>query len=239
MYFGKDLILVAGAPGSRWSAVCRALYSNLDINLSDHRPEYNYEKNLLANNKSKKFSSHLGAYWGPYHDQGHSFDQLDQMSKEDVVNEFKKPYKNWATGKKIIKSHWFSYHLPLLERMFPEATIVGVYRSTDECYDWWHKLGGWDITYPNYDWYIDNEKLKVQIEIENQHLKNYFNSFKKYQDINILFNDLKLTDKIRSIEEYVKIDKRFFDNRDITEDYRNLLNELICAGKFIGIKNDR
>lgn len=238
MYQGEDLILVTGAPGSRWSGFCRALSAHPNINLSDHKTEYNYSKIINTDTGLKKFSSHIGAYWGPYHDQGHNFDRLDQMSKDTVVQEFKKPFRNWEYGYKIIKSHWFSYHLPILRDMFPKAIIIGIHVSDTECFKWWHKVGGWNISYPHYDWYQDDNKLLKQISIENKNIKKYFNNLKQYNTLTEVLDDLNFDHSLIDENSYRNIDPCFFDSWINGKHYLDLINGIIKVSKIVGIDNN-
>jgi len=34
--------------------------------------------------------------------------------------------------------------------------------------DWWLEAGGWDITYPDYSWYKDDETMFARICEQNQ-----------------------------------------------------------------------
>jgi hypothetical protein len=52
--------------------------------------------------------------------------------------------------------------------MFPESTIVACLRDCDDCMEWWKKAGGWDITYPSYEWYKDDIKMKHEIYWQNK-----------------------------------------------------------------------
>lgn len=169
-YEGDDLIIAMGAPGSRWSGSIRAIQASVDVNTSDDDSERIYD---LVDGEMP-LGWHRGAYWGPYHEFGNNFDCLDDLTKEEVVSEFKRPFSNWNYGIKIIKSHWFSYHIPLLCEWFPKAKFIAFYMDDKFCFDWWHKVGGWNITYPHYDWYKNDERMQLQIEIENSCIQQEF-----------------------------------------------------------------
>ena len=171
-YEGNDLIIAMGAPGSRWSGSIRAVQASVDINTSDDDSERIYD--LIDG--EMPLGWHRGAYWGPNHEFGHNFDCLDELTKEEVIEEFTRPFTNWEPGIKIIKSHWFSYHIPLLREWFPQAKLIAFYMPDNFCFDWWHKVGGWNITYPHYEWYENDERMRSQIEIENACIQQYFPS---------------------------------------------------------------
>lgn len=131
-YEGDDLIIAMGAPGSRWSGSIRAIQTSVDVNTTDDDSERIYD---LVDGEMP-LGWHRGAYWGPYHEFGNNFDRLDDLTKEEVVSEFKRPFSNWNHGIKIIKSHWFSYHIPLLREWFPKAKLIAFYMPDDFCFDW-------------------------------------------------------------------------------------------------------
>ena len=167
-YQGEDLILITGAPGTRWSASIQSISSHPDINLSDHSEERQYERTAEYGDGSKAgIGWHRGVYFGPCHEFGKTFDQLETWSKEDLLTEFKKAFSDWEPGIKIIKSHWFAYSLDHLHKCFPKARIVAYYLPDELCLQWWQVVGGFDIEYPNYDWYENNERMLQQIKIEN------------------------------------------------------------------------
>jgi hypothetical protein len=167
-YQGEDLILITGAPGTRWSASIQSISAHPHINLSDHTEERMYERTAeYEDGKKAGIGWHRGVYFGPHHEFGHTFDNLESWSKEDLLTEFKKAFSDWEPGIKIIKSHWFAYSLDHLHECFPKARIVAYYLPDELCLKWWQVVGGFDIEYPHYDWYETNERMLKQIKIEN------------------------------------------------------------------------
>ena len=110
-------------------------------------------------------------------------------------------------GKKIIKSHWFAYHLDHLKNMFPDAKFIGVQRTNEECFEWWHICGGWDISYPHYFWYKDDKRMKQQIAIENEYILDFFKEVKHY-NITELFERLGLPNKTITWQEFCAKDAK-------------------------------
>ncbi len=233
-YQGEDLIIVTGAPGSRWSGVIRLLSLICkEINISDNTNRRVYEK---RDAEGKVIGWHRGAYWGPHNQYGHKFDKLNTLSKEEVLEEFKKPFADWDTGKKIIKSHWFAYHLPQLKQMFPKATMWSFFEEDKECFDWWHHVGGWDIYFPNYTWYVDDKRMMQQIGIENNNIKNFFD-LKRYSGWKEAVEDLGLSTDIRTIPEVMELDPDFdkIHKNDKAEVYNAFLDDMFSRKKM-GIK---
>ncbi len=175
-YLGDDLILLTGAPGSKWSAVYRHLSKSIDINSTDKSPERTYSHPYTSDSNEVKFSNfigaHQGAYWGPNNEFGDNFDFLHNCSKQYIYNQFVRPFKHFK-GLKIIKSHFFAYNLPYLASCFPNATIVLCYRNDVDCFTWWHACGGWGITYPNYTWYENDNRMLDKIKEENYNILKF------------------------------------------------------------------
>lgn len=167
-YLGEDLILITGAPGTRWSASIQSITSHPDINLSDQTEERSYERTAsYEDGKKAGIGWHRGVYFGPGHEFGDTFDELESWDKKSLLEEFKKAFSDWDYGTKIIKSHWFAYSLDHLHKCFPKAKIIAYYLPDELCFKWWQVVGGFDIAYPHYDWYKSHKRMLEQIKIEN------------------------------------------------------------------------
>lgn len=232
-YTGKDLIIATGAPGSRWSGSLRAITTNVDINTSDEHEDLIYDNDPGTTNRKTTIGWHRGAYWGPYHKQGQNFDNIDKMSKDEIISEFRKPFADFNPGIKIIKSHWFAYHLDFLKETFPDAKFLAVYMPDDFCFDWWHSVGGWKITYPHYDWYKDDERMKKQISIENNNIKKFF-ELKSYSAKDT-FKALGLSDMCKPLDELFKQDYKFEElMTEYEKDFDGLL-DMVISNRQMGI----
>tara|TARA_X000001382_G_scaffold42303_2_gene28490 strand:+ start:98 stop:676 length:579 start_codon:yes stop_codon:yes gene_type:complete len=141
-------ILFTGAPGSKWSSVAESIYHSPDIDQSDSTSERRYLNGGVK---------HVGSYFDP----GMEFDN----AKEN----WDKPFS--GSGKRIIKSHTFSHKLDELKTLgYP---IVIIYRSHLECFDWWIKAGGFDITYPDYSYFGTNNEMKTHILKQNRDITKF------------------------------------------------------------------
>jgi hypothetical protein len=167
-YQGEDLIFATGAPGSKWSGLLNALSFHEKLNnedKADHRQYFIYY-NLENTKEVLRMGWHFGVYFGPDNEYGHKFDDMSKLTKEEIVREFARPYDTWE-GIKMIKSHWFAYNLDTITKYFPKAKIILVWAPDDSCFEWWSHLGGWDITFPVYTWYKDDERMQQKIKLEN------------------------------------------------------------------------
>jgi len=208
-------IFVVGAPGSRWSGVAKSIYYSEQIDQSDDTPERTYF-NPKSPPKAKQLM-HRGAYFDPGMEFGNELENFDSLSKQDLEKIFDAPFQG-SDRIRIIKSHVLSLHLEKLCKMFTDP-IVLVYRHDEDCYDWWKEAGGWEITYPNYKWYKDDDTIKSQIVLQNQCIRNFVIRHKLYSlNDNIelqktlgikSMNYLRFTD----VEVYCKI-KNEFQNKD-------------------------
>lgn len=141
-------IFFTGVPGSRWSGIAQEIESAGEFDTSDRTPDRNYSHS--------DFSGHIGVYFGT----GMEFPADLSTINLDL------PYT--GTGCKLHKSHEWAYKLHCITAAYPQDWITLVYRANDASFAWWLQAGGWDIDYPNYDWYKDNNTMQNKIAEQNQ-----------------------------------------------------------------------
>ena len=168
-------IFVAGAPGSKWSSVCKNIYFSGDIDTSD----YNTDRLYWHDASGEKELMHLGAYFDPGMEFGGFFDELSNYSKEVCEAEFDSPFV--GVGVRIIKSHVFAHHIDFLKENWPNCPIVLVHRDNDACLGWWVKCGHFDITYPLYHKYYKN--LKRMSKIVDSKNKDILDGWERYDGV--------------------------------------------------------
>jgi hypothetical protein len=148
-------IFCTGAPGSTWSGIAKRIYWSPDVDQSDYivgDREYSGES---------PFPVHTGAYWDP--------------GMEFEVGDWNTPFT--GDGFKLIKCHSIATDLHLIKDIYPTCPIVMVWRDNLSCYRWWHKAGGWNISYPDYrPFYRDNHNLKLQIQKQNSGILEFVQS---------------------------------------------------------------
>lgn len=161
-------IFVVGAPGSKWSSVCKNIYYSDSIDRSD----YTSERTYCHDASGKMELLHMGAYFDPGMEFGDWFDQLNKHTKEECEAEFDRPFS--GNGIRIIKSHVFSHHISFLRENWPECPIVLVHRPDDACLGWWVKCGHFNITYPDYHKYYRNLRaMSMIIAEQNKDILHY------------------------------------------------------------------
>lgn len=172
-YTGKDLILMVGCPGSRWSNVHRWASAHPMINTTDWSRERRWDAYTYnADGRKSTVGNHFGSYWGPGNYFGQNFDEINKLSKAEILSEFMEAYDNWDKIK-IIKSHWFAYHLEYVHALFPEAKLLSCYAGDIDSFYWWHKCTGWGLGYAGYTWYEDDVRLYAKIKEENTNILKY------------------------------------------------------------------
>lgn len=173
-------IFVAGAPGSKWSSVVKNIYCSASIDRSDS----SYNRQYYHAAAGPQSPMHVGAYWDP----GMEFEipeNCSVLSKSQAESIFDQPFS--GNGTRIIKSHVFclQQNIEWLRLTWPSAPIVLVYRSTDACIGWWYRCGGWEITYPNYHaYYQNNTNLTHQTERQNAGLQWAINKYPRRTPVN-------------------------------------------------------
>ena len=231
-YTGHDLIFAAGAPGSKWSKILSKLGLHPSINNSDKDkyPTYNLTA-MNAKGQMIPVGNHSGAYFGPGNGVGEKFDDLTKLTKEQFIEEIKPSFDNWEQGIKIVKSHWFSYgdNLNWLMENFPEAKLILVYNGTDIAFKWWHYVGGWDISFPTYTWYENDQRMYDKIVEENNCLLKFAEKhlvpIRLYKNFTKMFRELGLSDDLSFInhlsQDDIDLVKSTLMGADLIEQFGN------------------
>jgi hypothetical protein len=238
---GSDLIFATGVPGSRWSRILGILSIHGDINSSDKIkfPTYNTEV-TFPNGKTKKVGMHSSAYFGPGTGIGEDFHLLKKTTKEAFLQEVSTAFENFDSGIKIIKSHWFCYNLDWLKENFPKAKFIFVYNGNEEAFKWWHLVGGWNIKFPKYTWYENNERLYERIIVENELMLDFMKKnnvifdIRNFRDFLARLGMEEDPDFFKKLQESSVefVDKGLMRNRALRRDYDN-----IDIGTWVGVYN--
>jgi len=109
---------------------------------------------------------------------GHEFHRLESFYGNDIKS-FRemcdRAFEERNSKTKMIKCHQFAYNLDWLHENIINSNILLVKRGNQECFDWWKQAGGWDISYPNYQWYVDDLHMQHYIEAENKLAEEFVN----------------------------------------------------------------
>jgi hypothetical protein len=198
-------IFVAGAPGSKWSSVCKNIYYSDSIDQSDASEEREYWHDASG----ELDLMHIGAYFDPGMEFGDFFDDLNKYTKEECEAEFDRPFS--GEGVRIVKSHVFAHHIDFLKENWPDCPIILVHRDDDSCLGWWVKCGHFDITYPLYHKYYKN--LKEMSKIITEQNKDIMTSWYKHKGTEV-YNNIQLSDWLR-IDLPAEIYRQNYKKKDI------------------------
>jgi len=157
-------IFMAGAPGSKWSSVCKNIYYSPSIDRSDYSDARTYYHSASGTRQLM----HLGAYFDPGMEFGSWFDELDYYDPRQCELEFDRPFS--GQGRRIIKSHVFCVQLDFIKASWPDCPIILVHRPNDACLGWWVRCGEFRITYPKYRWFQDLDHMAQHIDYQNSEM---------------------------------------------------------------------
>jgi hypothetical protein len=172
-------VFVTGVPGSAWSMISRRLKKRQEgFDFTDDTPERQFDLppgiardhyTVTVDRDKWRANGHIGAYFGPHHEFGEKFDDLNYYSNtEDFYQECLIPFHNSAMPNKLIRSHWFSYNLEWLWQNCKGHDLMLIYRDPKTAKDWWYQRGGWDIQHPVYTWYQNDQRMWQQIQQESE-----------------------------------------------------------------------
>ena len=192
-----EYIFFTGAPGSRWSGVSQILRNNIPgVDNTDCTPEKTYMHHL--------YSGHTGNYYGPGMLYGRWLD-TQFGTREQWEQEIADSYTG-SNPVKLILSHNFAHYLDELVRVFPSSKLVLCYRDDRACYDWWHAVGGWNIAYPDYSWYRNNDRMLEEIQKQNKQILDF-----------VAQKELKLEQPSRDfLRQHFDVDRDFVFEKDVS-----------------------
>ena len=179
-------IFVTGAPGSKFSSVCRNFYFSSDIDHSDFIPEYMSFKTIHG----EKQLMHLGAYFDPQPYINIDFDRFSEYSKAELEAEFDRFFS--GDGIRIIKGHAFCHHLDFIRGTWPDCPIVLADRHDDACLGWWMLCGNFNIDYPKFTRWKSFEEVGFNIKKQNKDLRDFVQKSKTTQ----VYDNIELCTKI-------------------------------------------
>lgn len=181
-------IFLTGAPGSGWGRTDKCLRGTLDnMDNTDIVPW-----RLHSSGNTERTYNHMGAFYDPGTEFGEWICKFGDYSKQEIVDMIDHVYNEeenaevvsdlgapWM-GKqgdksiRIHKSHYFSYHLDKIHKMFPDACIVAAHQLDHKCYVWWEHSGGFQLEYDSYYYYEQNyEAIWDQIRWQNAGIERF------------------------------------------------------------------
>jgi len=159
-------IFYQGAPGTTWSGIAQFIEQVPGFNTTDRNASREYNHNgfdhsarpAVAPEISPIFIGHRGAFFG----KGMEFEADPSAANIDQA------WEDPTAGTQLIKSHEWVHCFDEVMRLHPEDWIVLVYRNDMHCLAWQHEVGGFNVKYPNYDWYKNSRNLFSHITWQNE-----------------------------------------------------------------------
>jgi hypothetical protein len=160
----EQLVFFTGIPGSAWSRVASVLgYSPL-LNLNDTDRNTKTREFYLRRQISSWMDlvNHQGAFFGSGMEfgQGWEYPVERELTKEAVMKDIEKAFVVHNDQDYLVKSHSIAQCLDWWIENFPKAKFIFVFREYEAAISWWLGGGGFDIEYPKYDWYEDEERMR-------------------------------------------------------------------------------
>lgn len=170
-----EYIFFTGVPGSGWSGVAQELKREHGYNITDRNEKRVY--------RHGSFNGHCDSYFGT----GMEFPSDPADGGLDKQN-LDAPFTD-KSGTKLVMSHEWPYYFNEIQASYPNAWIQLVYRPNWESFLWWKQAGGWDIHYPNYDWYENDVLMREKIAEQNNLILD-FGRTHKLQWIQLSWEDI-------------------------------------------------
>jgi hypothetical protein len=173
----EQLIFFTGIPGSAWSRVATLCgYSPLlNLNSSDRSRKREYY--IRRNTSWAGLVNHQGAFFGSKMEfgQGWEYPVERSLTKDAVMADIEKAFVAHTDENYLIKSHSLAQSLDWWIENFPKAKFIFTYRDFERSIEWWLNGGGFDITYPKYDWYEDEDRMRKKAKAQLNNTKEFIN----------------------------------------------------------------
>jgi hypothetical protein len=203
-------IWFCGIPGSRWSGIDICIRHCLPCDQTDETEDRIFFHK--ANDRGYKFNGHRGIYWGPGMTCGHSWTNLKDVGKENILDEINKEFT--GEGYRVIKSHALARNnnLDFIWDNFKGDYMVLIKRDPIESFKWWDSIMSFeDDKYPSYvEMYKDRETMQKLLIEEDAYIDMFAKKHKlewKLFDAIESFRDIQGYDYSKAITfEYNKHD---------------------------------
>jgi hypothetical protein len=167
-------IWFCGIPGSRWSGIDLCLRRCVPCDRTDESDERTFF-HKGNDDDGYEFQGHRGIYWGPGMGSGSSWDNLEHVGKEKILNEIHNEFT--GEGYRVIKSHSFARHnnLDFIFDTFKGDYMVLVQRDPIKSFDWWSSIMSFESdVYPSYnEMYSDLDTMKNLLIEEDKYIMRF------------------------------------------------------------------
>ena len=166
----EQLIFFTAIPGSAWArtATLLAFSPILNLNNSDRSKEREYYIKRNVNGSWIDLINHQGSFFGSKMEFGKGWEYPIErgLTKEAIMEDIESAFTIHNDQNYLIKSHSIAQSLDWWIEQFPNSKFIFAFRDYEKSMAWWFEGGSFDITYPKYDWYEDEERMRHKAKLQ-------------------------------------------------------------------------
>jgi hypothetical protein len=98
------------------------------------------------------------------------------LTKEEVLNDIEEAFTSHDDTNYLVKSHSIALSLDWWTDNFPDSKFIFVVRDYEQSMKWWFNGGGFDITYPSYKWYKDEETMRHKSKLQDWSIRKFIDN---------------------------------------------------------------
>jgi hypothetical protein len=98
------------------------------------------------------------------------------VTKEDIMKDIEEAFVYHNDQNYLIKSHSIAQSLDWWIEQFPNSKFIFVFRDYDKCMNWWFNGGGFDIVYPSYEWYENDERMRHKSKLQQWNTQEFIHN---------------------------------------------------------------
>ena len=171
----EQLIFFTGIPGSSWSRVATLFGHSPLLNLNSSDRSKSREYYIRRNTSWAGLINHQGSFFGSKMEFGEGWEYPVErgVSKEAIMADIGKAFKIHNNQNYLIKSHSIAQSLDWWIENFPNSKFIFTFKDFDRSIEWWINAGGFDIPYPIYDWYEDEDRMRKKAKGQINNIKEF------------------------------------------------------------------
>ena len=171
------IIFFVGIPGSSWSRVATLLQWSpiINSNVSDRNKDREYY--ITKGTSWPNLINHQGAFFGSEMEFGMKWEYPEErdtpLTKEAVLHDIESAFRSHDDTNYLVKSHSIALSLDWWIKTFPNSKFIFVVRDYEASMKWWLNGGGFDITYPSYSWYKDEDSMLHKAKLQDWNIRQF------------------------------------------------------------------
>jgi hypothetical protein len=150
----------------------------MNLNDSDRSPERQYVDLSVVDDiqfeHRYKYPLHVGAYFDPGMEFGQHLDNpVAYYDAESFREEVASAFAVHDDRNYLIKSHFISENLDWVVEAFPGCKIIMLMTGVNNSMLRWTSVGGFDITYPNYSAYLNEDAMMERMMVQHKAMRDF------------------------------------------------------------------